>query len=362
MARCRNLRISQLAVYEPMAKMVLGLTSFFYSTTAPLVRHSMAILITKLMVRRYNSVIFSTTTANEYFAMAVPSNFQDLSIPTASGNNSVMNQVLNNMTERARNGQLTQQNQQDCIGTYSQRLVSSSSNVLVVVKNTSDEIPLASYEPITTPSFGNTTTQNFTSAWLCGDTDLGLSCDTNWLAMNPERWNLTAQTSQNKGSPLFVDHCLVQETDAQCTIQFIPCKLHYQQLMIGLTSTAVMIIVILCNLIKIGCFVAAICVRDFRPVVTLGDALATFLHRPDSNTDDLGPLSAVDVRDAETRAQVEKITHRSHASEESSNERGILKSMHPIDMLPLRFGPWVAHSKRWFAGASGLRWFLTYVL
>ena len=69
-----------------------------------------------------------------------------------------------------------------------------------------------------------------------------------------------------------VEHCLVQEVDEKCLLQF---------------SLSVMLIIIICNLIKIACMILVVLEGESRPMVTVGDAIASFLNEPDPATKNL---------------------------------------------------------------------------
>lgn len=63
-----------------------------------------------------------------------------------------------------------------------------------------------------------------------------------------------------------IDYCLVQEVDEKCMLQF---------------SLPIILIVIICNLIKTACMVWVVLEGGPRPLVTVGDAVASFLNEPD---------------------------------------------------------------------------------
>ena len=67
----------------------------------------------------------------------------------------------------------------------------------------------------------------------------------------------------------WLGYCLSVPTEEHCKLQF---------------SLAIMIVVIVCNLIKTICMSAIVWKRDLEPLVTLGDAIASFMDRPDVTT------------------------------------------------------------------------------
>ena len=121
-----------------------------------------------------------------------------------------------------------------------------------------------------------------------------------------------------------------------------------------------MAIVILCNIVKIVCFAVAVQKQGYYPLVTLGDGLTSFLERPDTYTKDIGPASAADIREANERAQVCVIvSRRGHDGRDNgtTDDQGTSWAK-----IPVRLQPWRSKGRRWFSGASKLRWFSAYIL
>jgi len=81
----------------------------------------------------------------------------------------------------------------------------------------------------------------------------------------------------------FVQDCLVQpvgDFGLQCTISI---------------SLKLLIAVIVCNALKAICFVCTLRAKSFHPLATVGDAVASFLDRPDPTTIACGPLQALKI-------------------------------------------------------------------
>lgn len=66
-----------------------------------------------------------------------------------------------------------------------------------------------------------------------------------------------------------VDYCLAHRVQEHCKLQF---------------SVTIMIVVIVCNLVKAICMGVIAWKQDQQPLVTLGDAIASFLRQPDMTT------------------------------------------------------------------------------
>ena len=108
--------------------------------------------------------------------------------------------------------------------------------------------------------------------------ELGLNCDDAGVVANPQ--NLSFVTSDllrnsynhvNGTNPglSYIDYCLSQPVAEHCKLQF---------------SVTIMIVVIICNMIKTVCMTTISWKQDTEPLVTLGDAIASFLDRPDAIT------------------------------------------------------------------------------
>lgn len=69
-----------------------------------------------------------------------------------------------------------------------------------------------------------------------------------------------------------IQYCLSQPVEEQCKTQF---------------SLGIMITILICNLIKVACMGAIVWQLDSEPLVTFGDAVASFLAQPDLTTKDI---------------------------------------------------------------------------
>ncbi|KAK3380710.1 hypothetical protein B0T24DRAFT_616099 [Lasiosphaeria ovina] len=77
-----------------------------------------------------------------------------------------------------------------------------------------------------------------------------------------------------------LDHCLSERVVDRCRLQF---------------SLPIMFVVIACNAIKLVAILATL-LRKQSPLLTLGDAIASFLERPDPTTRGMGTASIADFR------------------------------------------------------------------
>ncbi|KAK0262716.1 hypothetical protein LTR35_017683 [Friedmanniomyces endolithicus] len=110
-------------------------------------------------------------------------------------------------------------------------------------------------------------------------------------------------------------YCLAEQSQGLCTVSF---------------SGTILAIVVACNIVKLSCLIATAFALDFEPLATVGDAVASFLDRPDAVTAGVGPLSS----------------HKARQSE--SNSQGMLMKM--------GHAPWRAKKRRWGQAVSVRRW------
>ena len=174
-----------------------------------------------------------------------------------------------------------------------------------------------------------------------------------------------------------VEYCLAQPASATCSIQ---------------VSVDLMTVVVVFNSVKIICFVFTLWKGRFTPLVTLGDAMRSFLMVPDDTTAALAPVSAAQLRKHGSRLrqvyscprcimlQMEKRSHMDSIRHEELFElnptAGLLASSAGWKSRETRchstsefFSTSEAHSflvksgkPRWFRGAGLWRWLWTYIV
>ena len=125
-----------------------------------------------------------------------------------------------------------------------------------------------------------------------------------------------------------VDYCLAERLPGDCEVAL---------------NRPILIAVIVCNVLKLACFVYLLVCSSRKPLITIGDAVADFLATPDRTTAGAPLLSFSDVRKGLWRLE-----RRLGASSNDDNER------HPRTWRPQR--------PRWFAAASPGRWMSTLLL
>lgn len=122
----------------------------------------------------------------------------------------------------------------------------------------------------------------FNQTWSSARNDT-LPCNVQSLISGATSWTLTL-SDHNKDDATSrmanVRYCLAQ-SNHMCSI---------------LVNTTLLWIVVACNAIKIICLCSTLCTRGFRPLVTIGDAVESFLVQPEAETEKLGPISVTDIR------------------------------------------------------------------
>lgn len=110
------------------------------------------------------------------------------------------------------------------------------------------------------------------------------TCTEKGIACTPDNWNVdfstTDATGQEHEETTGVDYCLAEQGNILPALQCSPQLLG---------------VVALCNLIKLTCLIIALRMH-YHPLVTVGDAITSFLRNADSRTTDLGALSARQVK------------------------------------------------------------------
>ena len=150
--------------------------------------------------------------------------------------------------------------------------------------------------------------------WICDDSvPLTQTC-----SVDPADWTFSDPGSSSRAK---VNYCLADPTEPQCTIELIPALLYT---------------VIACNIVK-GLAFAYLAILQFDPLITIGQAVASFLENPDPTTEGLGAHSARDIR-GRWISDPQGGTYWCEL-----NQNHIYK--------PER--------RKWFSGASPMRWVLT---
>ena len=190
----------------------------------------------------------------------------------------------------------------ECYQTFSADYVPDYASVILMTNVTTAENPLLEV------NIHRSAVQQEPFQWFGDEIDTS-----HWYLGYSTNAYRNASISSSSTAMAAVEYCLVQSLSQDCTVEIFT----------GLLWT-----VIICNLVKVVCFIALLYTR-FTPLITTGDAVASFLADPDSTTELLGPYAA-------------------HDSKGRENWRG--------EGPPFR---WNATRYWWFRGASKKRWICT---
>ncbi|KAI9726332.1 MAG: hypothetical protein M1828_001606 [Chrysothrix sp. TS-e1954] len=217
---------------------------------------------------------------------------------------------------------------EDCAKTFRDQFVTAYSSVLLVsAQPNSDNSLLSLYN-------GAVLNSRNALDWACyplqDTTPQAIADECSKLTASqktdPALWLLFSFTDD--GKVLTVDHCLAQRAPNACELDL---------------SIGILVSVIVCNFIKLVCFVYLLSMKNFEPIITVGDAITSFLERPDPSTNNLALLDAFAVRHGGNKL------NRTGKGSAPSYEYQLIyeKSCYQTQRL------------RWFRAASTSRWLFT---
>lgn len=211
----------------------------------------------------YNSAVFSTLCTNEYDVFLVSREF----LSGAPLFSSLYDRSLWEELEAYQKNltSLERLENKKCVEVYTAPIVSSHSDLLLIstYSNNTDSLLNTNHQFMQLlPS-----TDTVANQW--SDPDGYYNTSFSICLPLPEDM---CSTSFANVSDLenWLQYCLCVPTEEHCKLQF---------------SLVIMIVVIVCNLIKTVCMGTIAWKQDLEPLVTLGDAVASFLDRPDVTTE-----------------------------------------------------------------------------
>jgi len=193
---------------------------------------------------------------------------------------------------KANASSLTVLDNAQCLQAYDVGFQSAWSNLLVVVDGNASSpnwLDTITYTPLFTgPS----------PQWLCGvyftfsNTIIPeANCDVGALLEDPSNWHLPMLICEYyspggaclgaKPMDLPVKYCLAEPAQEHCSLEVLP---------------ELLLVVLVCNTLKIVLFCIVLRYRSFHPVAIIGDAISSFLESSDGTTVGLGPITAKDAR------------------------------------------------------------------
>ena len=172
--------------------------------------------------------------------------------------------------ERAVNQPWENITKEECYITFSAYYVHDYKNVILVTN-------------ISSLSYGTSwlarTTQSSPDAadeWPCGSP----FCPPNTPLAANWRSSFTVNIPDySRTRTAFVQYCISESIQPSCAVELSP---------------QLLIVAIVCNVIKVVILVLLLC-STFKPMVTIGDAIASYIDEPDPSTQDWGAISARDL-------------------------------------------------------------------
>ncbi|MCJ1471140.1 hypothetical protein MMC07_009788 [Pseudocyphellaria aurata] len=250
----------------------------------------------------YNSVIFSSIATNNYVTFTVNSAFvdatsiDDVDIPAS------IKPVAVGLHEAARNGSKSLQplNNSACIQAYAHDFLSDRSNLLLIASDANSTSTPAVFSTTTTRDI-STGCGSAAYSWICAEPYYSCNdpCQSHLseVLADAEHWHPYHAESEVASE---VKYCLSQKTPEHCKLQF---------------SLQIVIVVIVINTLKLVLMVYVVFGLKETPLMTVGDAVASFLNKQDPTTRGCCLVSKFDIkvnklrwqyRDGESNAPVAK--------------------------------------------------------
>ena len=196
-----------------------------------------------------------------------------------------------------------------CIQAYYKTYIVGYGDVIAITSGLNATVPLLHARKVSTFDTSNFKTQD----WMCSAYS-NLACDINQLRAKASSWALN-DTLNFSYDDLYsqqypVEYCLSEPVDEQCKVQL---------------SLVIVAVVIACNAIKLCCMLLVLWKQRSAPLVTLGDAIESFMLNKDTTTSGM--------------CWANKKTFTNQQWEPSAR-------------------PWLRQRHYWFASASIRRWVL----
>ncbi|KAJ4350012.1 uncharacterized protein N0V89_008633 [Didymosphaeria variabile] len=258
----------------------------------------------------YNSAVFLSISSNNYFALSVRESFINSpdcgecgaifsNTTVAVGNyNTAIPDVARMMLKKARNNKLDRLSNLDCIREYAEPIQTKRRNVLLVTAD--DRMPAPNVTANGTANiyawndFDASAASIVSSAmnsygWICSDDPTWRwtsPCSTliDAIKSKPDDWKVghTDGVFSDSYNPTYpVDYCLSETSEPRCKVQVM---------------LTIAILVTVLNIFKaVFIFYTALGTKE-NPLMTMGDAVASFLERRDGTTKEMCLLSIRDVK------------------------------------------------------------------
>ena len=276
----------------------------------------------------YNSAVFSSLSTRQYNTFLTSSNFFDGAIFNLDASIAVQNDTNPSITNALQKYQKNQTalkrlENEACLKVYTASIVSKYSDVFLVTtySNSTNSLILWSVSKNSKLIIdsGSSVIKECLASYLDGCDFFAIVNPQNWSISNHPVTYLINGEVQMEIYPIpdgmRAQYCLSRLVEEHCKLQF---------------SLAIMVVVIVCNVVKTVCMSVIVWNQDSEPLVTLGDAIASFLDRPDMTT--AGNCIVEKIRFEESRSWA------------------------------LHLSRWYTRRLRWFRAASPRRWVVCNIL
>ncbi|KAF2832511.1 hypothetical protein CC86DRAFT_366289 [Ophiobolus disseminans] len=268
----------------------------------------------------YNSAVFGSVSSNDYFAFSVSKSFledaqcRNCTVPanttfsdrrsTEDGdgwndsNTKNIPIVLDALRREYKTGDLDRLDPLECLNQYATAIQSDRRHVLLVASD--DKLPKMEENqfingsrvywgmPFYTMAASSSMKAANSYDWICSGLNKEGSCSSlvNDIQSNATAWSVRAcEYSPYRpcnSEPYPVEYCLSQPADAHCRLQF---------------NTAIAVIVCVLNFVKAAIMFFIVFRVGDEPLITMGDAAASFLETNDPTTKNMCLLSIHDARE-----------------------------------------------------------------
>ena len=277
----------------------------------------------------YNSAVYDTLAANEYTVWTASEH-----VETYSTDYWLYQDPKNTTLQLFQQGQLQRLDRKACIAAYGRDFVSDRRDVVLVLTDAGqlDNV-------LTAVSYSQPNQSSY--AWLCSrqliwatlttalfpSMPTETTCNITELIQNADKWRFEADFLKVNST---IEYCLSQNTSEHCQLQF---------------SIEILIIVVIVNLVKLVCMLHTVSSNDTNTIVTLGDAIASFLQDPDSST--IGRCT---------------LSERCVVKDKKWYKWGYEGCKPSYNVVPSGPEQWDSSQYRWLQSASNLRWWFCYSL
>ncbi|KAE9399621.1 hypothetical protein BT96DRAFT_820335 [Gymnopus androsaceus JB14] len=261
----------------------------------------------------YNSSFFSTLSANDYVVYLAQG--PDVEhIPKNNGTLDLDCSVTSTNCPEGAQFEISNWgflSASDCLQAYAVDFLSDRRNLVVVGNSTNNSGFFI---------FGGFNS-DVSFEWICEHEIDGavedIPCDSQWRTINASNWQIQTPNGGFKALQISVDYCLSEAIAPRCQLQF---------------NLPLLIIVIFFNIVKVICMVIVATKMKDHPLVTVGDAIASFMDHPQPHTKEMCLVSQNHFKD-----------HN--------------KGQHPAsESLPIQYNP---QRVKWMNIASWQHWKIT---